>query len=145
MFFLGLHITSKILILFCFKSSNYCLFIFPIFYRCDLHVSMSIMFLMLQIKSNIFNEYFFFPFYQIMGISFFAIWHPYSITWSLLSNSSISITYLMLHPIKVPWDLEIQPNLIETIWKWELKFKVVKWFQHDCFSNTDQEQGIKLF
>ena len=52
---------------------------------------------------------------------------------ALISNTNIHIAYLILHPIRVSRDLEIQPNLIETIWKWELKFKVVKWFQHDCF------------
>ena len=39
----------------------------------------------------------------------------------------------------VSGDLEIQPNLIETIWKWELKFKVVKWFQHDCFQQLERK------
>ena len=50
-----------------------------------------------------------------------------------MSKANIHIAYLILHPIRVSRDSEIQPNLIETIWKWELKFKVVKWFQHDCF------------
>ena len=39
----------------------------------------------------------------------------------------------------VSGDLEIQPNLIETIWKWELKFKVLKWFQHDCFQQLERK------
>ena len=45
----------------------------------------------------------------------------------------------------VSGDLEIQPNLIETIWKWELKFKVLKWFQHDCFQQLERkgEYGIR--
>ena len=40
-------------------------------------------------------------------------------------------------------DLEIQPNLIETIWKWELKFKVLKWFQHDCFQQLERKGELQ--
>ena len=55
------------------------------------------------------------------------------------STNILHIAYLIVHPIRVSRDLEIQPNLIETIWKWELKFKVVKWFQHDCFQQVSEE------
>ena len=58
---------------------------------------------------------------------------------ALISNTNIHIAYLILHPIMVSGDLEIQPNLIETIWKWELKFKVLKWFQHDCFQQLERK------
>ena len=43
----------------------------------------------------------------------------------------------------VSGDLEIQPNLIETIWKWELKFKVLKWFQHDCFQQLERKGELQ--
>ena len=60
-------------------------------------------------------------------------------SWCLISDRNIHIAYLILHPIMVSGDLEIQPNLIETIWKWELKFKVLKWFQHDCFQQLERK------
>ena len=60
----------------------------------------------------------------------------------LISDRNIRIAYLILHPITVSGDLEIQPNLIETIWKWELKFKVLKWFQHDCFQQLERKGEV---
>ena len=65
-------------------------------------------------------------------------------SWCLISDRNIHIAYLILHPIMVSGDLEIQPNLIETIWKWELKFKVLKWFQHDCFQQVYRRKEWRL-
>ena len=65
-------------------------------------------------------------------------------SWCLISDRNIHIAYLILHPIMVSGDLEIQPNLIETIWKWELKFKVLKWFQHDCFQQLERKGELYI-